>query len=332
MENSVFDIQSIDRNRVKWEHYLLKPTPVQKIGDLWFKREDYFAPLGYGSINGSKLRQCIWIVNGWVKTKPLRGVISGSVAGSPQHPFIASICNHYGLGCLILTGTSDPLKHKNMELASKVGAKFHKVNIGYARALQSKAFQLKEKLPDHEVLETNITLDERLNPAGMIENFHRIGAHQVDNIPEHIETLVIPCGSCNSVVSVLYGIHLFKPKGLKRIVLVGIGNNGSFNLEYIPNRLRIIGKVLNEDVNATFNYCFSSSGSAGGIKVDHVNPNGEGFCGYEDWMPYQYGELELHPRYEGKCFNYFQAYKDKFSYIFQDTTLFWVVGSEPKFI
>lgn len=330
--NSIFDIQSIDRSKVKWEHYLTKPTPVEKRGDLYFKREDYFAPLGYGSVNGSKLRQCIWIVNGWVKTKPIRGVISGSVAGSPQHPFIASICNHFGLGCLILTGTNDPLKHKNMELAAKVGAKFMSVNIGYAKALQSKAFQLKNKLPDHEVLETNITLDERLNPPSSIEGFHRIGAYQVQNIPDHIETLVIPCGSCNSVVSILYGVYLYKPKSLKNILLVGIGNNGSFNLPYIPNRLKTISKVISENINSVFHYDFGGIGGLGFIKVQHCNPNGEGFCTYQDWMPYNYHGLLLHPRYEGKCFNYFENNPDRFAGLFTDKTLFWVVGSEPNYI
>lgn len=331
--NSIFPVESIDRNRSRWESHLYDLTPVEKIGDIWFKREDAFAPLGYNSINGSKLRQCIWLVNNWVKQKNIRGVISGSVVGSPQHPFIASVCNHYAIGCLIVTGSKNHLEHKNMQLAHKVGAQFYKANITYARALQSIAFKLKEKLPNHEVLETNITLDDRLNSAESIEAFHRVGAYQVNNIPDHIENIFIPCGSCNSVVSILYGLSLRKPKSLKNVVLFGIGNNGSHNLKYIPNRLEKISKVIGQDVNAVFNYLFAGNQiKKDKINVIHFNPNKEGFCSYADWMPYNYSGVELHPRYEGKCFNYMEANKDKFTAYWNDRTLFWIVGNEPKFI
>ena len=29
---------------------------------MWWKRDDLFAPLGTGNINGSKLRQLIWVL------------------------------------------------------------------------------------------------------------------------------------------------------------------------------------------------------------------------------------------------------------------------------
>ena len=330
--NSIFEIESIDRNKCKWERHLYDLTPVEQIGEIWFKREDKFAPLGFGSVNGSKLRQCIWLVNNWVKKKNIKGVISGSVVGSPQHPFIASICNHFGIGCLIVTGSKNPLSHVNMQLAAKVGAQFYIAKITYARALQSIAFKLREKIPNHEVLETNITLDDRLNTPEDIEGFHKVGSHQVNNIPQNIETIIIPCGSCNSVTSILYGLALNKPKNLKHIILIGIGNNGSKNLNYIPKRLTIIGKVIGQDINKNFDYCWLPSPKSEAIKVAHFNPNGEGFCKYEDWMPFDYSGLQLHPRYEGKCFNYMEANKEKFAKYWNKNTLFWVVGNEPTYI
>ena len=59
---SIFDVLSIDRNKVKWEDYISVLTPIERIGDMHFKREDLFAPLGVGGINGSKLRQAIYLV------------------------------------------------------------------------------------------------------------------------------------------------------------------------------------------------------------------------------------------------------------------------------
>ena len=71
-------IESIDRNLVHWEDHILDLSPVEKIGGLWFKREDKFAPLGYGGINGSKLRVCIWLIDQSVK-QGSTGVVHGAV-------------------------------------------------------------------------------------------------------------------------------------------------------------------------------------------------------------------------------------------------------------
>jgi hypothetical protein len=328
----IFKEHSFDRTKSRWEEHLYDLTPVEKIGDIYFKREDKFAPLGFGSINGSKLRQCIWLVHEWIRTKNIRGVVSGSVVGSPQHPFISSICKHYGIGCLIVTGSKNYKSHINMQLAEDMGAQFHVTNIGYARALQSKSFKLAKLLPNHEVLETNITVDERLNTPERIEAFHKVGSYQVNNIPEHIENLIIPCGSCNSVTSILYGIALNKPKNLKRILLMGIGNNGSYHPDYIPRRLKIISKVINENLNDKFNYTFLDNQNKDGIEVIRYDLNGSGFCSYDMWMPFNYSGIELHPRYEGKVFNFMKAKEPFFKPYMNEKTLFWVVGNEPTYI
>ena len=52
-EGTIFDVQSLDRKNVRWEDYLYRQTPVEHIGGIYFKREDKFAPLGYGSINSA---------------------------------------------------------------------------------------------------------------------------------------------------------------------------------------------------------------------------------------------------------------------------------------
>jgi hypothetical protein len=53
-------------------------------------------------------------------------------------------------------------------------------------------------------IETNITVT---TSDADIEAFHRVGSEQVRNLPDHMETLIIPAGSRNSAVSVLYGLH-----------------------------------------------------------------------------------------------------------------------------
>lgn len=336
---TIFDIQSFDRDKVHWEDYLFVPTPIEEVKGIRFKREDKFAPLGYGNINGSKMRQCLWLVDSWVKDKNINGVVSGSVVGSPQHPFISAICKHYGIESLIATPAKDVKTHSNLAMAEEFGATFHKTKIGYARALQSISFKLAKELDNYEVLETNITVDEKLNPPQRIEAFHKIGSRQTENIPDDIETLLIPVGSANSVVSVLYGLAMNMPKSLKTIVMFGIGNNGSYNLQYIPHRLETIGRVINRNINSNFDFStFSDSADIlsfleeknDGVKVELFNLNAMGYCEYSDMMPYRWGNIDFHPRYEGKIMNWIEENPEEMKPYWNDKSLFWIVGNEPK--
>jgi hypothetical protein len=47
---------------MSWAEKLYDITSVESIGGMWWKRDDLFAPLGTGNINGSKLRQLIWVL------------------------------------------------------------------------------------------------------------------------------------------------------------------------------------------------------------------------------------------------------------------------------
>jgi 1-aminocyclopropane-1-carboxylate deaminase/D-cysteine desulfhydrase-like pyridoxal-dependent ACC family enzyme len=301
-----------------WESYLRELTPVEKIGGMWFKREDKFSPNGVGSINGSKLRQLIHLISG-AYAKGATGILSGSVTGSPQHLMTAIVAAHYGLPCTLVCNTHNIEKYPMLNLAKKYGVTFEYSKVGYAKTLESKAFQLQktEKYKNYFVIEMNITASEKLNTSKTIREFHEIGAWQVRNIPQTVHTLIIPCGSCNSVTSILYGLYLHKINWVKNVVLCGIGNTGSKDISYINKRLGIIDTEAKD--------YFENN-----INVDYYNLNGEGFCKYEDLMPFNYHGLELHPRYEGKIFNYFLAKGLQHLYN-KDNTMFWVVGSEPKF-
>lgn len=327
--DSIFSILTLDKSVSKWIDSLYTLTPVEWHDGLYFKREDKFAPLGYGSINGSKLRQCLWLVDTWYN-QGIRGVISGSVAGSPQHPMIAGLCKHYNLGCLIATPVVDNSKYLNMAMAEEYGAKFYKTNIGYARALESISYKLAKRLPAHAVLETNITVDERRNPAIRISAFHEVGAHQVKNIPQDVESIIIPSGSCNSVTSILYGLAVNNFPNLKNVVMLGIGNNGSNNLNYVSRRLEIIGSYLGVNIKDEFHFPWLRKPKNPKYKVHHFDINGSGFCQYSDLMPAQISNIEFHPRYEGKCINFMNENPELFDEFLAKKALFWIVGSEPK--
>ena len=108
MNKTIFDILSLDRNLVHWEDYLYKHTPCELVVNpetnqqVWFKREDYFAPLSnYANakqgINGSKLRQAIWLMVEHLKAGGSPDIIHGTVVGSPQSPMATAVSRHFVL-------------------------------------------------------------------------------------------------------------------------------------------------------------------------------------------------------------------------------------------
>jgi hypothetical protein len=343
MIDTTFEVCSLDRNLIHWEDHILDLSPVQKVGDMWFKREDFFAPLGYGNINGSKLRVCIWLINEFVKERntpehimlgvgPV-GVVQGAVTGSPQHPMVATICKHYGLKSVHLVGSSDIDNHKNLKIARDMGAEFIFSNVGYAKTLEAKSREYAENHKGFFFLETNITVGEHNNSARRIMKFHRVGAAQVANIPDHIETMIIPAGSCNSITSVLYGIAKYRPKSLKKIVIMGIGNYGSKDPDYIRRRLHLISGPDNENLDL-FDFPWNKEYSMFTsdefpYTIEYYDLNGSGYCEYSDLMPFRYNSIDFHPRYEAKIFNYMKD-KNLLSKYENDKTLFWIVGSEPQ--
>lgn len=324
------NLQSMDRSVIHWEDTIHDLSPVETLGGLQFKREDRYAPLGYGGINGSKLRVCIWLI-AQAKKAGMNGIIHGAVTGSPQHPMTAIIGKHFGMPVIDVVGTPNPADHEMLSIAKSFGATFISSKIGYAKTLESRAFA--EKPADYFVLETNITVDERRNSAERVEAFHRVGSEQVRNIPDDVETMIIPAGSCNSVLGVLYGIARFKPKGLKKIILMGIGSWGSKDPSYIYRRMEIIEKVAGIPIAHLFRPTFVHDEkkqpyiTAGPYELIHYNINGTGFTTYNDLMPYSYGDLSFHPRYEAKIFHYMAANLTDFRQYLNESTLFWIVGN-----
>ena len=310
---------------MRWASLLDVLMPVEKHEGMYFKRDDKFAPRGYGSINGAKMRQCLYLVDKWVREEQIQGVASGSVSQSPQHIFIAAICNHYNIHCYIVSGVKNPMEHKYLRMAHEEGAHIKTSKVGYAKACGGMAQKDAKKFKGFRFLETNITLEDKVNTHEDIEAFHAVGAKQVRNFPKHIETLIVPCGSCNSITSILYGIVKHPPASLKHIVLMGIGNIGSNNIGYVEERLTNLCATKDIDITGLFDFEFGGKGYK--YSMEHHDLNGTGFCTYQTEMRERVNNIEFHPRYEGKCIRYI---RQNLMHHWGENTLFWIVGSDIK--
>lgn len=261
-------------------------TPVEEHQGVWFKREDLFE---HDGMNGTKYRQLLWLMT----KQPITGVVSGAVSHSPQLPMVASVAKDLGVPCVQFCGSRSGTAADGEAL----GASTVLVNPGYGPLLNRKA---KDYAAEHSFLhvQTNITSDE-------IEPFHRVSAPQVQNIPEHIETLIIPAGSRNSAVSIIYGLHLFPKPNLKQILLLNINTDIKRRDREMGQRLAACGLAMYPCKVLTYDLF-------------------DGFTDYNKLQKASWDGIKFHGRYEAKCWNFLQHIQ----YPLDDKSLFWIVAGE----
>jgi hypothetical protein len=324
-KDTIFPTISLDRGRIHWEDYLLSLTPVQKVDNLYFKREDFFAPLGYGGINGSKLRQAIWMFS----NDQREVLISGCSVKSPQSPMGSAISRHYGCESIHVIGATNPvsaMRRPMVRMATWFGAEFDIVKVAYNPVLQNRVKFLRERgLKDFSYyLQYGITCPANSNDK-FVYDFHILGANQVRNIPDEVENIILPLGSCNSAISVLMGIKLYKP-GIKNVYLIGIGPK---HFDFLNQRLCSI--LESSGVNVfDFNKQFQEDKlfeiPETGYNLHYDDLHGMGFTDYQQEVKERYADIILHPTYEAKVFKYIRLKRPD---LINSKTLFWIIGSQP---
>lgn len=282
-------------------------TPVQLRGGIWYKREDLFRlPNG---VNGSKLRACFHLVERAVAVEGVMEVVSAASVMSPQSSMGATVAARLGLGSITIVGGTTPekaIRHQSIRLAQEQGSEVISVPVGYNTALQSAGRKFVSENPGAWQLPYGIT-----TPAGAsLEEqraFVEVGAAQVANLPDEIETIVLPFGSGNTAAGVLYGLATVrKPAALERVVLMTIGPD---KRSWLEERLASLGAPL---------------GSLGvDVEQIHLHP---AFATYGDKMPETLDGIVLHPTYEGKVARYLELTGPEWWYRRNEKTLLWIVG------
>lgn len=321
---------------------MLDLTPFEQHAGIHWKREDYFAPLGYGGPNGSKLRQLLHLINGYVSKGGNAGLVTGASVLSPQLSMSALVSKHYGLPATLVLGGTKPetaIKHENVAIAAEAGAAFVFTPVGYNPAIQRAVKDLSgsERYKDHYRLCYGITTPENATDDD-IRAFHEVGAYQVRNLPGHIKILAMTAGSCNSCVSVLYGIAKYRPADLEKVILFGIGPT---RLAFIEERLERIERATGLEILSLFRRKYhhhrdleAEHQTAGSILIEHYDLHATKFAGYQDKMPYALADnsISFHPTYEGKALAYMDRNRGSFDWYHEPDgqAAFWIVGSQPN--
>lgn len=347
---TIFPKITLDRaDGIHWEDYLAALTPVELRSGVHYKREDYFAPLGYGGINGSKLRQLIYLIAGEYldllgsgpKVKQPQ-ILTGASVLSPQVSMTALVARHYRIPSTIILGATSPetcTRHENVAIAARAGAEFRFNPVGFNPALQRAVRDLHAapEFVDAYRLCYGITTPDNEGPEA-VKRFHAWGALQTANIPAGVKTLVMTAGSCNSCVSVLYGLALHRPKNLERIVLLGVGPT---RLQWIEDRLAALEQAMDDQfvLRDLFRRRYHHHAALeaehqtdGPLLIEHYDLHSTGYATYQDKMPWSLDGIDFHPTYEGKALRYMMERQGEFGWFWDaaDDVLFWIVGSAPS--
>ena len=280
------------------------PTPMELRDGLWYKREDLFR--GDYGVNGAKYRACRHLVSRAAEAGATR-VISAASVLSPQSAMGSVVAREFGLACTVIVGGTTPekaVRHQSIAIAADAGADITAIPVGYNPALQKAALEAAQE-PGAWRLPYGITTPPEA-PLEDVEAFLRVGAAQTMNLPEGIETLVLPFGSGNTAAAVLYGLHDFAPDSLREVVLMGIGPDRQ---QWLSDRLGAFGRGL----------------AVPGIRVTHTSLH-PSFATYGDRMPETLDGIVLHPTYEGKVARYLNLISPEFWERRDGTTCFWIVG------
>lgn len=340
MSTSIFPVQSLVREECRWDDHLATLTPVEETASgRKYKREDFFAPLGYGGINGAKLRQLVFLVNEYRRAGGNSGLVTAASVLSPQVSMAALVAKHFRLPSLIVLGGTKPrtsVRHENVAIAAMAGASFAYAPVGYNPTLQKEVDKMagERALRGYFRLHYGITTPAKCRDEE-VEAFHAVGARQVANVPADAETIILPAGSCNSCTSVLLGIHRTPPKSLRRVILLGIGPT---RLHWIKGRLEQIRRVTGEDVFSLFSHRYHDhpgdqpkTGRDARYELEHYDLHSTGYVRYADRMPFKLDGISFHPTYEGKCLTFMKEHAGRFAHWWKGDgkTLFWIVGSKP---
>lgn len=160
-------------------------TPVDKIGDIWAKREDLFA---FAGARGGKVRACLKIAS-----TAKRGLITAGSRSSPQVNIVA----HVGQALGLPTRAHIPTGALSAELllASESGCQIVQHEAGYNSVIKARAREDSEGSGWTHI------------PFGM-ECSEAIDATstQVANLPAEVKRLVVPVGSGISLSGILWGL------------------------------------------------------------------------------------------------------------------------------
>lgn len=220
-QNTLFDLDTLIA-RADGDYPL---TPVQKIGDIFIKRDDLYELAG---VAGGKVRSAYYLAQG------AKGLVTAGARQSPQIEIVANIAKYMNIPCRV-----------------------HTIRGGITPELQT-AIDAGAELIIHDDIWHNSVIIARAREDAFKSKWTEIpfgmecwGAVrqtllQVKNIPDEVKRIIVPIGSGMSCAGVLWGLKHFN----KRIPVIGVqvGADPLKRLnEYAPKEWRQMLTLIQSD-------------------------------------------------------------------------------------
>lgn len=250
-------------------------TPVEKIDDWYVKRDDKYEKFG---INGGKLRSAEAFI---YKHNKINGIVTAGASISPQTLIVSKIANHLGVDCRVHVPKTSKLGVEVYEAAKLSTVIGHRPGYNSVICARAEMDATKRK---YLYVPFGMDCSEAIEQTSI----------EVGNIPDEVETIIVPVGSAMSIIGILQG--LFKISRLD-INLIGVitGADPRKRLEkYLP--IPITKYLLSQMYQSPYNYHKPLKEMLGDIELDEI--------------------------YEAKALNFIRK-----NNLFEETVkLFWIVG------
>ena len=249
-------------------------TPIEIQGTLYYKRDDFFVING---VCGGKARVVYEMVKNGIDCGNREFVLCGS-RDSRQCEIVAKICEFFGVNSHLFMPSG-----KNTDIIDSIsntnGATIHRTKVGYNNVLisQSKAYALER---GWSYIPFGLECQEAI----------AINMPQVQNIPDCVNRIVVPCGGGMNMIAIIKGLDFYGMHD-KEVVGVIVGKNPK----------DVFAKYIQNDIfnNVNVKYRFEHA------LVDYHTKS----------VSQTIGDIELDPIYEAKCVPFLQS-----------GDLMWIVG------
>lgn len=271
-------------------------TPVEKHGDIYYKRDDMYMPFKDIPLSGGKVRQCISLLENkadYIRSYCDNTVVTGTGVTSPQGIIVTRVANEFGMKSCIYVGNTKPTSLRKNTLMMNILYQGGNINYqskqGYEQVLNS---VINKTLPNAYHISFGINADDC--PEAILGSV----SNQVQNIPNDLDYLIVPCGSCIMLSGILLGIKKYE----KRVAnVVGIQIAGY-------DRTKVIQGLIKEDLPYQ-------------LLLSKDYP-------YSKHVKMSVDSIRLDPLYEAKAYDYMKKYMNiDFK---SHKTLFWVVGNSNE--
>lgn len=268
-------------------------TPVEKHNSMYFKRDDLYQPFDDIPLSGGKVRQCLSLLaikQQYIKDNCNNLVVTGTGVTSPQGIIVTRSAKYFDINSCIFVGNTKPESIRKNTLMMNILYQGGHINYeskqGYENCLNA---VLKRTYPNAYHISFG------LNAPEVPEAILWSTANQVQNIPDELDYLIVPCGSCIMLSGILLGIKKYN-KQVKNVIGIQIAGY---------DRTKVIQGLINE--NLPYKLLLSK---------DYP---------YSKHLKSAVDGIVLDPLYEAKAYDYMTKYM--LNDISNKKTLFWIVGN-----